>query len=68
MLNLLGRMGTWRSDGAWVSQSVPRLVREQTNFPSEVAEMALAHAVADKVEPAYRRDDLLEKRRKLMDA
>jgi integrase len=41
---------------------------EQTNFPSEVAEMALAHAVGNKVEAAYRRGDLLEKRRKLMNA
>ena len=41
---------------------------ERTNFPSEVAEMALAHAVGDKVEAAYRRGDLFEKRRQLMDA
>jgi integrase len=41
---------------------------EQTNFPREVAEMALAHAVEDKVEAAYRRGDLFEKRRRLMDA
>jgi integrase len=41
---------------------------ERTSFPSEVAEMALAHAVADKVEAAYRRGDLFEKRRRLMEA
>ena len=41
---------------------------ERTNFPSEVVEMALAHAVGDKVEAAYRRGDLFEKRRRLMDA
>jgi len=41
---------------------------EQTSFPSEVVEMALAHAVANKVEAAYRRGDLFEKRRKLMEA
>jgi integrase len=40
---------------------------ERTAFPSEVAEMALAHVVANKVEAAYRRGDLLEKRRLLMD-
>jgi integrase len=39
---------------------------ERTNFPAEVAEMALAHAVGDKVEAAYRRGDLFEKRRRLM--
>lgn len=38
---------------------------EQTNFPHEVAEMALAHVVGDKVEAAYRRGDLFEKRRRL---
>ena len=41
---------------------------EQTNFPREVAEMALAHVVGDKVEAAYRRGDLFEKRRRLMEA
>jgi integrase len=41
---------------------------ECTNFPSEVVEMALAHAVGDKVEAAYRRGDLFEKRRRVMNA
>jgi integrase len=41
---------------------------ERTNFPNEVVEMALAHAVDDKVEAAYRRGDLFEKRRRLMTA
>jgi integrase len=41
---------------------------ERTSFPREVAEMALAHAIPDAVEAAYRRGDLFEKRRKLMDA
>jgi integrase len=40
---------------------------EQTNWPSEVAEMALAHTVGDKVEAAYRRGDMFEKRQRLMD-
>jgi integrase len=39
---------------------------ERTNFPSEVAEMALAHSVSDKVEAAYRRGDMFERRRRLM--
>jgi len=39
---------------------------EQTNFPREVAEAALAHTIGDKVEAAYRRGDLFEKRRGLM--
>jgi integrase len=41
-------------------------VSEETNHPSEVAEMALAHAIANKVEAAYRRKDLLERRRLLL--
>jgi integrase len=41
---------------------------ERTNFSREVCEMALAHTVKDKVEAAYRRGDLLEKRRQLMAA
>jgi integrase len=40
---------------------------ERTNFPREVAEHALAHSLKDKVEAAYRRGDLFEKRRRLMD-
>jgi len=41
---------------------------DRTNFPREVAEAALAHAVGDATEQAYRRGDALEKRRKLMEA
>ena len=40
---------------------------EQTSFPREVAEAALAHCVKDKTEAAYQRGDLFEKRRELMD-
>ena len=39
---------------------------ECTNHSRDVAEMALAHAVSDKVEAAYRRGDLFEKRCRLM--
>lgn len=42
-------------------------VSEETNHPSEIAEAALAHRVKDKTEAAYRRGNLLVKRRKLMD-
>ena len=41
---------------------------ERTNFSRDVAEMALAHTIGDKVEAAYRRGDLFEKRGKLMEA
>ena len=39
---------------------------EQSRFPGEVAEAALAHTVANKVEAAYRRTNYLDKRRDLM--
>ncbi|MGI4950965.1 MAG: tyrosine-type recombinase/integrase [Janthinobacterium lividum] len=41
---------------------------EATDYPREVAEMALAHVIADKVEAAYRRGDLFDKRRAMMEA
>ena len=41
---------------------------ESTNFPREVCEHALAHSLPDKVEAAYRRGDLLDKRVQLMKA
>ena len=41
-------------------------VQEQTNTSREVAERALAHKISNKVEAAYARSDLFEKRRKLM--
>jgi integrase len=41
---------------------------ECTNFPRELAELALAHRVGDDTERAYQRGDLLERRRKLMAA
>lgn len=40
---------------------------EMTHFPREVCEQALAHKLPDKVEEAYQRSDLFEKRRVLMD-
>jgi integrase len=39
---------------------------EVTDYPRDVAEMALAHAIGNKVEAAYRRGDLFEKRKQLM--
>jgi integrase len=40
---------------------------EQTAYQNELSEMAMAHTVSDKVEAAYRRGDMREKRRRLMD-
>lgn len=41
-------------------------VSEETNYSAEVAEMALAHKIANKVEAAYRRGKLLERRKQLL--
>ena len=41
---------------------------ERTNFPREVAEMALAHVISSDVEAAYRRGDLYDKRAEMMAA
>lgn len=41
---------------------------ETTGFSHEVCEMALAHIISNKAEAAYRRGDLFDKRRKLMEA
>jgi integrase len=43
-------------------------VSEETQFSGDLAEAALAHAIPNKVEAAYRRGNLLEKRRGLMEA
>ena len=39
---------------------------DQTGYPRDVAEMALAHTIKDKSEAAYRRSDMLERRARLM--
>lgn len=41
-------------------------VAEKTNYPGEVAEAALVHAIANKVEAAYRRTNYLDKRKPMM--
>lgn len=43
-------------------------VGEETEFPRDLAEMALAHAIESEVEAAYRRGQMLERRRPMMDA
>lgn len=41
---------------------------ERTGFPREIAEAALAHVLRDKTKAAYQRGDMLDRRRKLMEA
>jgi integrase len=67
MPHVLERMGQGHVTVHGFRSSFRDWAAECTNYPSHVVEMALAHAVADKVEAAYRRGDLLTKRRKLMD-
>jgi integrase len=66
-LQLLKRMGRGDLTAHGFRSTFRDWAAERTNYPREVAEMALAHAVSDKVEAAYRRGDLFEKRRRLMD-
>lgn len=67
LLALLRRM-SWGSITAHGFRSTLRdWVSEETNHPSEVAEMALAHVIPNKAESAYRRGDLLAKRKKLLE-
>jgi integrase len=68
MAMLLRRMGRGHLTVHGFRSSFSDWCAERTAFPSEVREMALAHTVADKVEAAYRRGDLFEKRRALAEA
>ena len=67
LLMLLRRMGHDNLTAHGFRSTFRDWAAERTNFPSEVAEMALAHTVGDRVEAAYRRGDLFQKRRELMD-
>jgi integrase len=67
LLMLLRRMGRNVTAHGFRS-SFRDWAAETTPFPNFVVEMSLAHAIADKTEAAYRRGDLLAKRRRLMEA
>ncbi|MDA8232638.1 MAG: integrase arm-type DNA-binding domain-containing protein [Magnetospirillum sp.] len=66
MLKLLGRMERDDLTAHGFRSTFRDWCAERTAYPAEVAEMALAHVVSDKVEAAYRRGDLFEKRARLM--
>src|SRR5262249_30070563 len=68
LLMLLRRMGYGQFTTHGFRSTFRDWCAEETSFPREVAEKALAHKIADAVEAAYRRSDLLKKRRKLMEA
>jgi integrase len=65
---LLRRMGYGNITAHGFRSTFRDWTAERTSFPREVAEMALAHKIPDAVEAAYRRSDLFDKRRKLMEA
>jgi integrase len=67
-LMLLRRMGRGDLTAHGFRSTFSDWCSERTNFTAEVREMALAHAVGDRVALAYRRGDLFQKRRDLMDA
>ncbi len=66
LLSVLKRMGRSDLTTHGFRSTFRDWAAEVTDAPREVAEMALAHAVGNAVEAAYRRGDLLEKRRKLL--
>lgn len=68
MLNVLARMGYTEITVHGFRSTFRDWVAECTDYPDSLAEMALAHAVESKVEGAYRRGDMLERRRAMMDA
>jgi integrase len=66
MLALLDRMGRSDLTAHGFRSTFRDWAAECTNYPNEVVEMALAHTINSKVEAAYRRGDLFEKRKSLM--
>jgi len=81
MLTLLKRMNSGQGGPRWVDGETKRPItahgfratfrtwaEEATGFPHAVIEEAMGHQIGTAVERAYRRTDVLEKRRKLMDA
>lgn len=68
MLMLLRRMNRDDLTAHGFRSTFSDWAAERTAYPREVVEMALAHTIGNKAEAAYRRGDLFEKRRKLMQA
>jgi integrase len=68
MLKVLQRMGRGDLTVHGFRSSFRDWASEQTSFPAEVCEQALGHTINNAVERAYRRGDLFDKRRRLMDS
>ena len=67
LLTLLKRMGYGHTTTHGFRSTFRDWVSEVTDFSPEVAEMCLAHTIGNKVEAAYRRGNLLEKRKRLLE-
>jgi len=67
LLALLKRMKRDDLTGHGFRSTFRDWAAESTNYPRDVAEIALAHTIGDKVEAAYSRGDLMEKRKRMMD-
>jgi integrase len=65
---VLDRMGVANATVHGFRSSFRDWAGNETNFPREIAEHALAHVIGDKAEQAYRRSDALKRRRQLMQA
>jgi integrase len=68
LLATLRRMGHPELTAHGFRSTARSWMAAKTNFPREVAEMALAHDVGEAVERSYQRDDMFEKRRQLAEA
>jgi len=66
LLNTLKRMGRTTLTTHGFRSTFRDWAAENTDYAGEVVEMALAHTIGNKVEAAYRRGDLFEKRKGLM--
>jgi integrase len=66
LLKVLERMGRADLTTHGFRSTFRDWTAERTNYPRDIAEAALAHAISDKTEAAYRRGDALDKRRRLM--
>jgi integrase len=68
MPRLLARIGYGHASVHGFRSTFKDWARDRTRFDNYVVEAALSHATGDKIEAAYARSDVLDKRRKLMEA
>ena len=66
MANVLSRLSVENATPHGFRSAFRDFAGNETHFPREVCEAALAHSIGDSAEQAYRREDALDKRRQLM--